>query len=313
MTQLWDAEQGIDADRAARLIDAQFPALSPAHVQPLGEGWDNAVFVVNGRWAFRFPRRAVAVPILATEAALLPDLAPHLTLPIPVPRFDGLPGDGYPWPFLGYTLLPGTIAARAGLADAQRAALAAPLAHFLRALHALPPDFALARGVPLDKIARLDADRRAAVTDERLHMLVQRGVLPSRAVIDAVLATPDGHTASARHLVHGDLHAGQLLVQTGRDADTASCALAGVIDWGDVHVGDPGTDLAVVHALLPVAAHERFLAAYGEVDPGRWAAARRRATWHGVALAAYGTDIGDAALVAEALGSLRRILGDDMS
>ena len=306
MAQLWHAEHGIEADHAARLIDAQFPALAPARVRALGEGWDNRVFEVNGRWAFRFPRRAVAVPFLATEARLLPGLALRLPLPIPVPRFEGVPGEGYPWPFLGYTLLPGTIAARAGLDDARRAALAVPLARFLRALHDVPTDDARACGVPDDEIARLDADRRAALTHERLQTLVQRGVLASRAPVDALLAKPDAHVATARHLIHGDLHAGQLLVDEGTGE------IAGVIDWGDVHVGDPGTDLAVVHALLPVAAHAEFLATYGEVAPSRWAAARRRATWHGVALAAYGTDIGDAALVAEALGSLRRILGPAM-
>ncbi len=305
MTQLWHAEHGIELAQATRLIEAQFPALAPASVRPLGEGWDNLVFAVNDRWAFRFPRRAVAVPFIAREARLLPQLAPHLPLPIPVPHFTGAPGADYPWPFLGYTLLPGTIAARAQLNIAARTALAAPLARFLRALHGLPLEFAQRCGVPFDEIARLDHARRAAVTQTRLATLVERGVIASRAPFDAALAGALPYSPTARQLIHGDLHAGQILTDAGG-------ALCGVIDWGDVHVGDPGTDLAAVHALLPVAAHAAFIDVYGPVEPARWAAARTRATWHGIALAAYGTDINDAALVHEALTSLRFILGDTL-
>ncbi len=304
MAQLWHAEHGIDLAQAKRLIEAQFPALAPATVTPLGEGWDNVVFAVNGRWAFRFPRREVAVPFIASEARLLPQLAPQLPLPIPVPQFAGVPGENYPWPFLGYTLLRGNIAARAQLDNAARTALAAPLAHFLRALHSLPLEFAQQCAVPLDEIARLDSARRAAVTRARLDTLVERGVIASRAPVDAALAAAAPYAPTATQLIHGDLHAGQILVD-------AAGAICGVIDWGDVHIGDPGTDLAAVHALLPVAAHAAFREIYGPVEPARWSAAHARATWHGIALAAYGTDIEDAALVREALTSLRFILGDN--
>lgn len=303
MAQLWHAERGMDVAQAKRLIEAQFPALAPASVSVLGEGWDNHVFAVNGRWAFRFPRREVAVPFIATEARLLPPLAQHLPLPIPVPHFHGQPAEDYPWPFLGYTLLPGTIAARARLDAAARVALAVPLANFLRVLHAVPLELAHASNVPADEIARLDSARRAQLTSERLDALVARGVIRMRAPIDDALAAAPAYAPTATQLIHGDLHAGQLLV----DAQGAAC---GVIDWGDVHIGDPGTDLAAAHALLPASAHGAFLAAYGHVPAGRWAAARARATWHGVALAAYGTDIGDAALVQEALDSLGMILGE---
>jgi len=300
MAQLWDAEQAIDATAARTLIEAQFPQLAPADVRPLGEGWDNTVFAVNALWAFRFPRRAVAVPFLATEARLLPAIAEQLPLPIPVPRFHGVAAQAFPWPFLGYTLLPGTIAARAALSDSARTALAEPLAGFLRELHGIPLQLARDCGVPLDEIARLDSRRRAELTDARLQALRAAGVIAAREPYDAILDTAPTFAPSSLHLIHGDLHAGQMLV----DAEQRLC---GVIDWGDVHIGDPGTDLAAAHALLPPAAHSRLLAVYGPVPQARWAAARARATWHGIAVAAYAVDRDDAELLAEALTSLRLI------
>ena len=51
----------VDTARAAELVFGQFPWLRGAAVEPFAEGWDNTVFVVNGEWAFRFPRRQVAI------------------------------------------------------------------------------------------------------------------------------------------------------------------------------------------------------------------------------------------------------------
>ena len=97
----WDAEITLTADDVRRLLSPQFPALPLRGLRLLAEGWDNAVWVVNDQWAFRFPRVSRAVPYLETEIAVLPRLAPLLPLPIPVPEFVGRPDDCYPWPFVG--------------------------------------------------------------------------------------------------------------------------------------------------------------------------------------------------------------------
>jgi aminoglycoside phosphotransferase (APT) family kinase protein len=94
--------------------------------------------------------------------------------------------------------------------------------------------------------------------------------------------------------VHGDLYGRHLLVADG--------ALVGVIDWGDVHVGDPAIDLSIGWTFLPRAARPAFLAAYGPVDGDGLARARTVALHYATALLAYGRAKGDAA--AEELGRL---------
>jgi len=71
----WTAEEEVSAELAARLIEAQFPALAPARVALLGVGWDNTAYRVNDALVFRFPRREIAVPLLETECRLLATIA----------------------------------------------------------------------------------------------------------------------------------------------------------------------------------------------------------------------------------------------
>jgi aminoglycoside phosphotransferase len=100
-------------------------------------------------------------------------------------------------------------------------------------------------------------------------------------------------------LCHGDLYDRHLVV----DPDDGS--LRGVIDWGDVHLGDPGVDLALAHRFLPTAAHPSFREAYGDIDEVRWRAARARAFGHALATLFYAKDVGDGALERGCFTALR--------
>jgi len=284
----WSAEREVDAALARSLIEEQFPQLAPARVRLLGEGWDNAAFLADEEWVFRFPRRQIAVPLLQNEVRLLPRIAGLLPLPVPLPELIGAPEERFPWPFAGHRLLPGRTADQAALADVQRCEAAAPLGRFLRALHALAPP----PGLPEDEPGRLDQARLAAQTRSRLREL---GVDEPRFLDEPV------RPARATALVHGDLHARQILV----DLSWHPC---GVIDWGDAHLGDPAVDLAVAHSLLPASAHAAFRAAYGEIDDATWRLARLRALHVAAALALYARQRGEDLLQREALSGIHRLI-----
>src|SRR4051812_26978179 len=130
---VWAAEVDVDEQLVRQLL-RQFE-LEDAGLRKLAEGWDNSVWVVDERYAFRFPRRAVGIPGLERELAVLPRVAPLLPLQIPRPAFLGKPSDGYPWPFFGAELIPGVEAGVAELGDEERLEVALELAGFLRALH----------------------------------------------------------------------------------------------------------------------------------------------------------------------------------
>jgi aminoglycoside phosphotransferase (APT) family kinase protein len=298
MDAQWTAEREVTPDLALTLIRRQFPALAAEpSIARIGVGWDNVAYLVGGRHVFRFPQRQLAVALIETESALLPALAPRLPLPVPVPTLVGRPSDDYPWPFHGYERIAGRSACGAALDDAARERAAAPLARFLRALHAFPADEAARLGAPGDLLGRADLPKRVRQTRERLAESRGRGLGAEDPALDRIwqeAEAGDGAPPPPGALVHGDLYARHLLV--GDDG-----ALTGVIDWGDVHLGHRALDLSIAFAFLPPRARPAFFAAYGGTPDGAvLRRARLQALFYGVTLLIYGTDVSDADLVREA-------------
>ncbi|MGB1013086.1 MAG: phosphotransferase, partial [Nannocystaceae bacterium] len=298
----------VTPELACTLIGEQFPSLRPVHATPYGAGWDNTAYLVNDRYVFRFPHRAVAVPLLAAECRVLPAIAKNVHLQIPAPMFVGKPSPRFAWPFAGAPEVPGQTACRARLSPRQRARQAQPLARFLAALHRLTP--AEVPGVGHDHFHRSDLARRIPQVYERLAEARQRGLVGYHARYEAILeAVPMDAVMRTDVLVHGDLYARHLIVDPRGD-------LTGVIDWGDAHRGDPHLDLALAHSFLPPRARAVFLETYracgdgSSIDPHTWELARYRSLYSSLTIAVYGHDIGDAALCAEGQWALANLLAD---
>jgi aminoglycoside phosphotransferase (APT) family kinase protein len=310
----WTPEVVVTPALAASLIGDQFPDLARAPITTLATGWDNTAYVVGDQWLFRFPRREIAVPGVRREIAVLPRLAPLLPLPIPNPTFIGQPSDRYGWPFFGARMLPGRELADSELPDSQRIDAAESVGEFLRALHdpslVTLPECA---DLPVDPMGRGKPKVRAGRAREVLARLAQSGVWPpgEPSELDADVgrlldeadrygesATPGGRAGLV--LCHGDLHIRHLLV------DPAGAA-AGVIDWGDLCLGDPAVDLGIAYMGFAGAARAALLDAYGRsVSATQELAARTLAVSLAAYLAEYAADDKRPVLLAEAIAGLRR-------
>lgn len=300
MARFWAPEIDVDADLARDLIAAQFPHLGIETLRQFGAGMDNAAFLVNDRYVFRFPRREIAAPLLERETRILPLLAPHVPAAIPFPEFVGTPGERYPWLFAGYERLPGTTACTVALSNEEREALALPVGSFLRALHAIDPAPAIGRGLPGDLIKRFDHAHRLPLAQERFALLEDAGAITNTQPFVDFMARIAPEKLEPSVITHGDLYARHILV----DENHRPC---GVIDWGDLHYGHPAIDLMVAHSLLPPSAHDAFIEAYGGVDSRTWELAKYRAVYHCALVADFGIQIGDAALWDAGLTGLRFI------
>ena len=301
----WDAEVVIDAVLVSALLAEQFSELDAGSARLLGEGWDNSVWLVEERWVFRFPRRAIAIPGVERELAILPRLSPLLPVPITVPAYVGEPSERFPWPFFGAPFLAGREPADAGLTDGQRVELGGVLGRLLRVLHA-PETLSVVdpgRTLPVDFNRRADMPFRVARLRQKLRDLpaeVWRLPVSAEPILAAAerLPPPSGDDA----LVHGDLHVRHLLVDGG--------AITGVIDWGDVCRADPAIDLMLPWMVLSPAGRDRFVDAYGEIDEAARLRARVLALFLGVTLVHYACDVGRPALERECVAALERTLVD---
>ena len=264
----WSADFTVDEAFARERIERFFV---PRSLRRLAEGWDNAVWLADERWVFRFPRRAVAIPLIRKEIEVLGELS--LPLRTPVPRFVGDT-------FFGAELIPG-VELHPGV---DRDGLGAPLGAFLRALHSSEVVAAL----PADPFRRADMAFRVPKT------VAELGADAPAWLGDALDLPPVAPSC----VVHGDLHFRHVLIDAG--------AISGVIDWGDVCRGDPSVDFPLYWCALSPAGREAFLDAYGPVSEEQLLRARVLAVFLCAVLARYGADEDLPGVEREARDGLRR-------
>jgi aminoglycoside phosphotransferase (APT) family kinase protein len=270
-------EVHIDAELVRSLLRAQRPDLAGLPVVPFANGWDNEMFALGDDLLVRLPRRSIAADLVVNEQTWLPVLSPHLPLDVPAPVHAGTPAEGYPW---HWSVVPrfagGPAAAAPQLAGTEEATR---LAHFLRALHVPAPQDAPQnpyRGVPLFDVVDAFSSRRMQLFLD----LADRGLDPEE-IAGIFFRGMDGFRwMHAPVWLHGDLHAGNIIVDGGR--------ISAVVDWGDICAGDPACDLSVAYSMFSGEPRAAFLDAYGQDDLGLRGRARAWAVHFGLAYLASG-------------------------
>jgi len=294
----WTPQQLIEPPLALYLIQEQFPELHAKHIRLFGAGWDNTAFIIDEKIVFRFPRRKIALSLLETEWFALPKIAPRLTVPIPVPEWKGSPTTHFPWPFIGYRILPGVTACQAHLSEETRANLAVPLAKFLAALHAIPINNLSQCHIPCDNKRRIDGAHLTEQIRKNFKDLALLGLMENANSLHSLIERlQQFREPICSCIVHGDFYVRHILVNE-------QLKLAGVIDWGDIHIGDPAIDLAIAHSFLPHQAHQAFTTAYGLISEETWALAALRALFSSSMCAIFGHHTQDLPMMNEGLRSL---------
>jgi aminoglycoside phosphotransferase (APT) family kinase protein len=298
--QPWSPEIAITPEEARDIIEAQLPQLLPVSIAELGKGFDNTVFIVNDKYVFRFPRREIAVQLLTVENQLLPLLVTKLNIAIPEPIFFGQATKDFKWPFTGYKHVQGE--SPGCLSDEIRNLSAVPLALFLKKLHQFPIDQAEKMGVPHDRFERMNIGKRKVMLVENIKKAADLQLIEeNQAALDWLSTLKEAKLDIPITLVHGDCHIRNILVNK-------EGVISGIIDWGDMHLGNPAIDLSIAYSFLPQSGREPFFRIYGEVSDEIKMVAKFFAIYVGFILLLYGHDIKDEQLVASAKESIKLAL-----
>lgn len=301
MSQQWTAEFKLEPDLAKLLIESQFPQLKPVSLEFIGQGWDNVAYRVNQDYLFRFPRRQMGADLIDVEWNMLHALVQRLPIPIPKPLFYGKPDVQFKWPFLGYNFLDGKSACGAGLTMQERMSFAQPLAHFLKALHAIDQDEAYKLGAGPDILEKLNVHKRLPIAQQNIEKIRALGLFKNCDQLLAVLESlKDVCDTGPKVLVHSDLYARHFLINQERK-------ICGVIDWGDVRIANPAVDLQLLFSFLPRQAYSLFVSVYGKIDEQTDQLALFRALFHTASIVVYAHDVGDQDLLNEGLIGLHLI------
>lgn len=289
-TSPWRDRQCVEEPLVRSLLHSQFPDLKVEKCRLLGEGWDSAAWLIDEEWVFRFPLRQMGADCIDSEINVLPQIVELLPLRISCPRFVGRPDDMFPWPFAGYRLIIGDSICDRPLDDSSSRNCVRDLAQFLRALHDIDALQAEQAGAGPDTLRRLDVAMRAGKARVTLTQAAGAGALgdakPWFELLDRIVELSP--VASPRCLVHGDLYSKHVLTTVGG-------SVTGVIDWGDVHIGDPAVDLAIIVSVFSKPDRDVFFEIYGEPSSRVRDLAVMRAIHHSAVCLVYALNIGDRA------------------
>src|SRR6266542_2437201 len=267
----------IDAALVRRLVTAQFPRWSGLPVRSVETaGWDNRTFHLGEHMIVRLPRAAAYAAQVEKEHRWLPQLAPLLPLHVPTPLAIGEPANGYPWKWSICRWIEGEAAAPERITNLND--FATSLAECLIALQRIDPTDGPHSGAHNfyrgGSLTTYDAETRQAIA-------VLKGKLDTEAATEVwnmALKTTWDHPAV---WLHGDVSAGNLLIQEGR--------LSAVIDFGLMGVGDPACDLSIAWTLFADESRATFRAML-PLDPGAWVRGRGWTLWKALIVAASLTE-----------------------
>ena len=218
------------------VVTARRPGVSPRAVAALGAGEFCEAFLVDDIDVYRFARHDEAARALRREACVLRRVAGSLDLTVPLPIDVELDEDP---PFVSHRLVAGEDLSREeydGLSDEDRRRAATSVGSFLRQMHSI--DLATVRECNLatkDLVTWTAQVRELAVPDTLSTLSVA-----SRALVAEVL-TASAPAAAAAVLLHGDLSPEHVLIDS-------EGTVTGIIDFGDVAIGDPAWDFVYLYA-----------------------------------------------------------------
>jgi aminoglycoside 2''-phosphotransferase len=245
-------------------IETNFPQFKVLQLSKLGEGWDYRAYRANNEYVFRFPKSKEVSQNLDKEICLLAKIQSKIAIAIPNFEFIGFNSETQ-GRFVGYKEIVGTCLTKQIFnslsLEIQEHAIA-QIAHFLNELHA----------IPLAEIQECQLEIIDFKSDyEQDYQIFCRSILDRLTSTEQILVNKiycdylDEPTNFNYQpcLLHNDLSSDHILF------DLTNNKISGIIDFGDIAIGDPDYDLMYLLDDLGIDFIERLLKYYSHVNCDR--------------------------------------------
>ena len=224
----------LDHSNAAKLLVGQFPG---SDLEPFGYG-DFCIAFKQGDQVIRVARHLEAMASLERESCILPTIASMLPLSVPQPTYHA-PHECPP--FTIHKEIVGEVLTRKAWEDmpaSAREKAASDLANFLKILHALPIEIGLECG-----LVQIDAAKMASSLQDEAADTIYPLLEPNmqRKLHRTLENWASQHNVRRPALLHCDIGPGHVLY------DPSTLSLTGVIDFGDLVIGDPARDFIYIY------------------------------------------------------------------
>ena len=225
-------------DDVAEMIRERCPALGLQRLEALGEGDFCDAYLADDEWVVRVAKHRNATRSLRREACLLTNIHDCVDLRVPIPEIVSPSPDPA---FNVHRILPGpalTRVAYEALPDGDRSRCATQVGHFLAQLHRLDTGIAIACDVPVLRFAK----RRRKVLKYATRHAYPHLDAAAQSFVETVLdPATDDDTPLRAVVLHGDLSPDHVLF------DETTSTVTGIIDFGDLRVGDPAWDFVYLY------------------------------------------------------------------
>ncbi|OUS73049.1 hypothetical protein B1748_23885 [Paenibacillus sp. MY03] len=205
-------------------------------------GQNNTVIEVNNELIFRFPKYQQGIKELHEETRLLKYIYKYITLDIPNPIYESLESQTVGEIFVGYRKIPGKtfdMQAFHSMGHDDLDVIANQLAQFLFELHSIPLQEEFVDHHYQKNQYKYWEDMYIRIQEKLFrYMSNESQVFIRKHFEDFLNDTMNFQYKPA--FVHGDFGVGNILI------DYHLPKVAGVIDFGGSHVGDPAVDAAAI-------------------------------------------------------------------
>jgi aminoglycoside 2''-phosphotransferase len=224
----------VDIKKAKSEILLNYPDFEFENIKKLGEGMDSVAFLVNKNYIFRFPKNDDVRENLAKEIAALPIL--QTKLEIEIPNFEYVSKNNS---FVGYRKIEGKFLTKElfnSFAENEQDEIQKSLADFLQTIHKQKVEEFVKWGVEIQDF-RADYEWDFENIKEFVFPLISAKNADFISKQFRQYLETEENFSFEPVLLHNDLSPDHILIEP------KTIKLVGIIDFGDIGIGDPDYDL----------------------------------------------------------------------